>query len=257
MKTNSVIVRSLFSIPQCWLYEDKQYFYMESCQIGDRLPTIPTKYESILTENGIPFRHFSDSTLEYWDPECYEEIPMTLPVYIPFEGGYRRLKNYTGNVITTDTQEKAIAVQDEIVLPAIRAFEEKQKEEQLRQERQQEQEALVPLLVEALNGRPAIGLTYELYNLPYWLDEKTNFVHNGKSLMFVPVCTFGIKYGEELYYLSDRYAIFDMKNLPSDGILELPVPAGSEGLFIGRGGWQVKKWCEMLGLKRINVVTAK
>lgn len=247
MKTNRAIVHSLFSVPQCWLYKDKQYFYIEYGQLGDKLPTISKMYESILVENGIPFRNLTNEILTYWSPECYEEIPITLPVYIHFEGGFRRVKSYTGNVITTDTQEKAFAVQDEIVLPAIDAFKEKQREEQLQKQNQERLE----FLVSVLDGRPAVGF-YDYSTLPIWGDTLT---YNGKQVTFIPVYMLSTWSCQRI--LTNHYVAFDMDKLPSDGILELPVPAEKEGMFIGRDGWQVKEWRETLGLKRINVVADK
>ena len=35
--------------------------------------------------------------------------------------------------------------------------------------------------------------------------------------------------------------------------IRLKVPAGKEGIFVGRGGWQLKSWCGILGAKKIIV----
>lgn len=271
------------SIPQCWLCKDKRYIYMEHGEIGDELPTIGIEYADILEKLEIPFQQISDTRLEFWSPELYEEVELDLPTYIIFEDNLRRVKNHTGYVITEATQDEAFRLLQEVVMPAIDKFEREQKEEEERRKREQERleeeqekELLTLELVDILNRRPAVGLGR--YSVLISLYKECDLKYGGFNLKIIPVftlcslikqCDFNdyiVNFcGEDprpetdmmFRKLSDYNIVVNMNELPSDGILELPVPEGTEGIFIGRGGWQIKEWCKKLGLRRINVVPMK
>lgn len=253
MKTNRIaIIPNLGSIPQCWLYKDRQYWYMEKGRVGDKLPTTSIGNKGFLEKNGIPFHELSGTTLEYWSPDFYEEVSLTLPLYIPYENGYRYIKEYTGNVITSDTQDEAFSFSEKV--------EQEIKEEQERSKKEEQERSTALELLKALNGRPAVGISDELLSYPgispYNGGPALDLAYNGNTIKVLKVyllsrnwCSYKIP--------TVYYAVFDMNQLPSNGILELPVPERDEAMFIGRDGWQVKEWCKTLGLKKIIVKPIK
>ena len=68
---------------------------------------------------------------------------------------------------------------------------------------------------------------------------------------------FGILDEEETrvcYFDADFYVIFDTNKIERGSCVTMEVPKGKEGIFIGTKGWQVKEWCKMLDVQRINVI---
>lgn len=56
---------------------------------------------------------------------------------------------------------------------------------------------------------------------------------------------------------TDYLAIFNMNECKVGYPLDLLVPVGTEPIFVGRKGWQVKDWCrELGGLLKLNVKPA-
>ena len=115
-----------------------------------------------------------------------------------------------------------------------------------------------------LGGNEAVGINYQdnevLRNGNWWLNPEITL--NGERILVLPVrCLMSeerqkyfIKVDEESYQLSTDYlAIFAISQIQENSVIKLKVPAGMEGLFIGRKGWQVKAWCKKLGIERIEV----
>ena len=73
----------------------------------------------------------------------------------------------------------------------------------------------------------------------------TRFSLGNKDLKILPIYTDS----DEAYFVC-----FDMNSIVKGDIVKLYVPAGKEGLFVGRGRKHVKRWCRQLSLAGINVV---
>ncbi|MCI8272574.1 MAG: hypothetical protein HFJ55_00635 [Clostridia bacterium] len=262
MKANfKARVRDLTSIPMCWLYKDGKYIFMKEGQIGNNLPTAEIKDKQLLEEMSIPYCQISDKLLEYWSPKFYEKEEVTLPVYISYQGEYRLVKNHTGSVITKETQYEAYAIK-RIFLDALKKKKKQCEREKMRMEK------LISKLVSTLDGQPAIGICR-------YTKTKRELIYGGGTLRLVPVYT--IVPSKKLNSLESVYEecqvelpeitwkqllietnytlVVDMNKLPRNGILDINVPAGKEGLFVGRDGWQVKEWCTEFGLRQIHIKT--
>lgn len=263
MKTanGSIISRSfLVAFPQYWLFIDGKYIYCEgSIHNPALLPIIDIEYESILKEHGILYRRISNTLLEFWDEKCYEEVDITLPTFIPWEDGYRQVKCHTESIITEETQEKAATLNYEVVLPAVSEMQRKKKAEEFKlfQKQKQEYEAsqrkkLANILANAMGDDSTVvfedgSLSYNDF-IP---SEGICLNADGIDIKVFNVCLLSNIWCNEFY--TPYIIAFDMGKLPSSGYLELQVPKGEAGMFIGREGWQVKKWAKSLGLKYIYV----
>lgn len=247
MKTNSTKIPSLHGIDECWLYQDKQYHYMRRGKVGDNLPITNIENQWILDEMKIPHAQISNKYVEFWSSDVYEEAEVTLPLYIPYEDHYRLMGSYSDMVITKETQEKAYQLQRDVLKRLAK--------ERKKQERAKELE----MLISALDGRPAVGL--ERYTA-----SEEEWSRDGVTIKLIPV--YKIRYPRELIdgfievpeitwrhllIETDYTLVLDMNKLPKDDVLGLKVPAGKEGLFIGKDGWQVKDWCTRFNLRQINV----
>ena len=132
-------------------------------------------------------------------------------------GMYRHIGNHTESFPTEETVEKARKYAEEVVKPLI------------------EENKIKALL----KGREAVGVKLTM--------------EEGKNFGFIVE---NVYYHGRFGFMKTEYtAIFDKKAAEiSSKDITLEVPKGTEGLFIGRGGWQVKHWSKLLGHRRINVV---
>lgn len=244
-KNGTIISYSILrEIPAYWLFENGKYTYCERYNLkAATLPTIGIEYESILKEHGILYLQISDTELELWDENCYEEVDVTLPTFIRWEGGYRRVKDHTGAVITKETQDASIALNANVVLPAIEELMRQKEMEKRELALKQFKENLVNMLLDAM-GKSNVAVI-ETFCSFYDIGDEIVWSQNGRNLKIYRVST-KLKYFP--YWIA-----FDMDKMPSSGYLELQVPKGEAGMFIGREGWQVKMWAKALGLKYIYV----
>lgn len=243
MKTNgNIISRStLNNLSAYWLFNNGKYIYCErySSRVG-ALPTISIEYKGILEDHGILYIKVSDTELEFWDENCYEEVDITLPTFIPWEDGYRQVKDHTGSVITKETYEAAFALDVNVVRPAI--------DELMRQKKYElAKENLVNKLLDAM-GKSNVAVI-ETFCSFYDFGDEIVWSQNGRNLKIFRVST-------KLSYFP-YWIAFDMDKMPVNGYLELQVPEGKEGLFIGTNGCQVKKWAKDLRLKYIYITAMK
>ncbi len=266
MKTMPMTTTSLKNITSCWLYQDHRYKYVEKGHIISLLPKVDLRYKPVLDRLGISYRKDAIGLgYEIWDPTCYEEESVTLPLFIQIEKSFRMLKKYTGTIVTSDTTKAAFALFEQAVKPEIDAIKEKEKEREL-----------ISSLKTALNGNAACGIDCNRHFDLRTCNKKSMALGGGGAhFMVLPVHTLMTEkkrlelaaYYEEngmnpdtiqTVLDTDYIAIFDMTKLSTGATVDLYVPAGTEAMFVGRGGWQVKEWCDILGgLLKINVKAAK
>lgn len=258
MKTNgNIISRStLNNLSAYWLFNNGKYIYCERYSSRVRaFPTISIEYKGILEDHGILYIKVSDTVLEFWDENCYEEVDITLPTFIPWEDGYRQVKDHTGSVITKETYEAAFALNVNVVLPAIDELRRQKEMEKRELEAARKREALANMLVRAMGESNTAIVEADLIYLVDISDLETYLKSNGKNFKVFNVHCLSHTWN---YEIPTSYVVaFDIDKLPSHGILELQVSEGKEGLFIGTDGWQVKKWAKNLGLRYIYITAMK
>lgn len=266
MNTMPMTTTSLRNIDSCWLYQDRLYKYVENGRVVPFLPKVDLCYKPILDANNISYRKDAIGlSYELWDPECYSEHALTLPLFIQVDKSFRWIKKYTAQVVTPETSKAAFALMNRVVQPEI---------DKIKKEKQHQE--LVNALVTALNGRTACGIDCNRhFDLRSCNQKEMDVVSGQVHIKILPVNTLMTeKKHQELiaFYVeqgmnpdtiqtvlnTDCIAIFDMSQMATGTTVELQVPVGTEPMFVGRNGWQVKKWCEELGgLLKINVKAAK
>lgn len=265
MNTMPMITRTISSVSQCWLYQDRIYKYMENGFALSMLPTVGAEYKHILEEFGIPHRaDISGLNYEFWDPDCYKTRQRSLPLYIYTNGEYRYIKNYTGTVVSNDTRDAAFMLNDDVVKPEIKRLEEEKKAR-----------TMICLIQDLLNGQPACGVSryanpllqnitkectdivlgdehYKIFKVHTLMTEERKAFLEGQ---YWDYCGTELNLSPESCKLDTDYlAIFNVNECEVGYPLEIQVPVGTEPIFVGRKGWQVKDWCKELGgLLKINV----
>lgn len=214
------------TLPECWLYENRKY-RIHSSKRG-KLPKIRKSYEANLKDLGISYRivtdEYENEVCEYWNPESYEEEEITLPAYVKMQNGtYRYIKDYTGKVPTAYTIWEAWKLEEKV---------------------EQDKFDVYQYLKECLGERQAVGIRSIALKEQDFLFEEDHI----KKLPVIMPC----KNGGQI--CTQYCVVFDVNNIELNSIVTLEVPKGEEGLFVGTNGWQVKGWCQKLGLKAIKVV---
>lgn len=254
MKTIPKEVKYRDELPECWLAVGESFFYLGKYE---NLPTIEEKYVRLLVQLNIPFV-FQEKELQFWDPEVYEEVDCCLPTYQKLEGKYRYIGMHTEKRLSEDTIKAAIAFKEQKVEPQKVVFEEQCK-----------QKSLFKGLKHCLAGSEAVGIEYTAYSsfqqINWFLYE--DIIFNEEHIIVFPVYSLiseerreklesrlDVKLSKEECQLDTDYlVIFDKTKIQGKAVVKLEVPLGMKGLFIGRKGWQLKKWCEKLNVKRIDI----
>lgn len=259
MNTMPMNTNSIASIPQCWVYANKVYTYKEYGKtVNVSLPTADMEYKPFIEALGIQCRPTADGQkIEVLDSKCYKEINLTLPLYLSNDSGYRYIKKYTASVITEETQAAAKRIYEEQVQPEI-----------TRLQKRKENQELISGFTKFLNDRPACGVsryTNDLLKsvpdsgLDVVLDDNHIRVFRVNVLMsearkarlldeYWDHCGVELDTSPNFGKLDTEYlAIFDVTKCPVGSKITIEVPTGTEGIFVGRQGWQVKDWCEKLG----------
>lgn len=257
-------VRTLGQVSPCWLYENRVYRYMvDGFERESLLPTVDKECLPVLQEMGIPYRAVGEK-YEYWKEGNFKETEMRLPLYRR-EGRqtYKFVKNYTSTVVTDETIKAAFALCTDVE-KQIEAFKlEKKKKE------------TIQYLKKLLAGNVAVGVDLILDPV---LTKKEHcklldFITANDHIRIFPVmalmnparmdmwrsyCWDLMMDEDEIDYTVDTnyIAIFDMTKIHKDEI-EIKVPIGKKGLYIGRQAWQLKKWSRSIGVRRINVSEAE
>lgn len=227
---------------ECWIYEKHQYRLNTFSNIQPRqfeLPHIHKDYEFILKAYGIPYRTVVRNSLisyevcEYWNPDMYEEKPLTLPLFAKIPNGsyiYTE-KNHTQKSFTVETIAAAIETQ-KFVDSKIAEYEEIWDEVELYQYAKRHLAGQASRIVYTIteDSRTA-GLN------PYISREidmnKDNF---------------------KIFKIREWIVFFDMNKIKPHGYVELKVPKYIAGLVIGVRASVVKRWAEDLGVKKIQLV---
>lgn len=264
MNTMPMETASLSTIAQCWLYRNHTHMLMQKGTPVSLLPSVEAKHKQFLDELAIPNRLICDGNIcEFWNPDCYAEANVSLPLYVQMNNVYRWIKNYTGTVVSTETSVAAHALYEEMVKPEIE-----------RMEKEEQQKKLISDLKKVLAGRPACGIDCNRNSNLTNIRNKELDIHLGDDHIKVfPVhtlvteerkqrmreqywnyCGVELSTSSRSEIQTDYIAIFDMSQMKVGTSIELQVPVGTEPIFIGRQGWQVKEWCEKAGgLLKINV----
>lgn len=249
---------SLARVPECWLYKNRTYLHMVNGREARSLPHVDLEYAAVLDELKVPYRLSADGTYyEIWDPKCFKEENVTLPLYIENSNSYRMVKKHTATIITNDSVTSAHVIYDTVVEPVI---EKVKKEKEMRK--------LADILVKTLNGRPACGVKATASSgLANYVHTELDVKHGDAHFKVLPVHLLrseayqaqAIEFMDDTSNLDFRrdtnyLAIFDMNRMAIAAKIEMQVPNGTEPIFVGRKGWQVKEWCEKVGgLLKIDV----
>lgn len=233
---------TVLALPECWILEENGICsHLKNAVRDKRLPVIEAQYEDLLEEMGIPHRTIgctvSDGLCEYWTPDCYEQAEVTLPLYECFEGEYTYAgRFYTDIVYSQKTLEKAEETATKVKKVKKEFYDKIRLEYCLEQVR------------ELIEGKQAVG--FFSYEMDCKIAEKISDEH----IEVLPV-----RYANN--DLSDYFAVFNLEEISKkEGPdIQMEVPAGKEGLFIGSGKWQVRGWTEtewarQLGIRKIWVV---
>lgn len=225
---------------KCWVREGIKIY---SHGFNRRLPILAEEHEFILKENGIPYKKakkagefLETQYLMYWYPECYDEEEIHLPLYTYVSTDvlpYRYMGYYTIKVPTKETCKKAWEMFDVV--------EKKEHEFHLMQEIAD----FAGFCKKKMNGAAAIGMGISNSILSHFGD-KLDFKFEGDYFRY-------IKFRKSKY--TSLIAVFNLSKIEPNSILNMKVPEGKEGDFIGTDRHRVKEWSNMLGVRRINIVS--
>lgn len=209
--------------------------------MGEIIPGFPAFRKEdcdVLEENGIPFREVDADLVEIWNPDVYEEKALTLPAYVKVFDSYRYLGNHTEMIPTERTTEEAFEYA-------------RKKVDSLIEEKH---------VKKLLAGRPSVvvSIGHPLAKVSTVNGIIVRDVMLKKQYVTSPDFDYfyymGEAHEETRYITSDYCVIFDTNKIEKGACITLEVPKGKEGIFIGTKGWQVKEWCRLFDLQRINVV---
>lgn len=227
------------SIPaKCWLYRNRKYHLR-----GEFIPGFPSFRKEdcdVLEENGIPFREVDAELVEIWKPDVYEEKAITLPAYVKVFDSYRYLGNHTEMIPTLKTAEEAFE------------YARKKVDSLIEEKRLKELLAGKPLVVIS-SYHPAAKATKVKGVIVRPVMFRKQFMRSPDYFFDLFDCM-GEAHEETCFFASDYCVVFDTNKIEKGSCLTLEVPKGKEGIFIGTKGWQVKEWCRLFGMWRINVV---
>lgn len=229
-----------------------------------RLPAIEGMYvpfiEKYKEELGLEYDKeewdgLDDQWIDYWNPRVFETEKVTMPVYL-----YRREKTFPFRFVGNKALQK-------LTRSTIEAAEELQKEVENHREKWDLEMAEIVALqntLAELDGRPSGRVMVDIANINngcwdhYHLNKGENNIllckvytlkgidpidwdlSNPRKDLFCweKVWNYGI-------FLQDLVA-FDL-NSKDDVVLE--VPSDQVGMYIGRKGWQVRRWSRLIGRK--------
>lgn len=107
-----------------------------------------------------------------------------------------------------------------------------------------ERKILTRMAEAKLNGSQAVGFYYGA------VVKESDLFHEEDHIKVLPVKI--LRKGEKVF---SKYVVaFDVNKIELDSVIDIKVPKGKIGLFAGWHWWQVKEWCQKLGLKHINLV---
>lgn len=219
MKTMQAEVRSMLSLPECWIYENKQYIHViagEKKSSGLPYVDYTDSAKEILDELGIATRRVTMydnlEILEYWDYDNYEENSITLPLYVKTADSYKYVKSYTGKEPTKESIEAAGKIS-----------------------------AYVNLVVSINDIEKIREFDKEKVMLIYKKYEKdTNIIFKDKRYKVIPIYSLS---PNGLKHLATPYLslILNVNRIDLNETVKIKVPDEIAGLVIGKKGWQIKE----------------
>ncbi len=235
---------SLSNLPaKCWIFENRTYRLKNTvANMSSRLPYVDLKYEGILKSYKIPYRKVLTDTIsmgkntsttvcEYWNPECFNEEEITLPLFAKVSDGFIYCERLHTEKCPTNASIEAAMKTKEFVEEEINKY-----EEILRQVYHYQ------FAKNKLDGKVATVCIST--NTPYNYLYDINMNHDNFKIIRVP----------NYFGYSDWVAIFDMNQVPKNGYLTLDVPKHIAGRVIGRSASNIKEWAKEIGVKKIQVV---
>lgn len=233
-------VAGILLLPECWIWENRQYIHSDfTKRLMLKLPTVRKEYEGILKELDIPYRtaldQFENEVCEYWYSAVYEEEEITLPVYTKMGNNYRYVGKHAKKELTLETVKSARKL-EETVEAEIEKFEKKKKSEEFFQR-----------VKECLGERQAVAFYDESD-----FESQMDYVCGEDRIKAIPVVIPRLRGGKKY---TNWYACFNANKIELNSVVKLEkVPKGKAGMFIGTKAWQTKEWCRKLGVKFIQVV---
>lgn len=228
---------TVLALPECWIREESYYNHLRDSVRDKSLPRIEKECEGLLKEMKIPYRVIKCmngiEVCEYWNPECVQTMESTLPLYEQLNGVYQ----YTGRFYTSKVNsplmiKKALEIAEKV---------EKEKNEFKRRSKLKEYSEEIRRLVK---GKQAVGA--------YMLGLNSDIAEeiSDEEIKVLPV-----RYAND--GLSGYVAIFNLAEIEgrddNEQNINMEVPAGVEGLFIGSCQWQVREWTQMHWAKKLHV----
>lgn len=228
------------------------------------LPAFEERYIHFIEKNkeelGIEYDKesitgFDDEWIKFWNAKVYEKETVTMPVYL-----YRREKTFPFRYVGNKALQK-------LTRGTIEAAEELQKEVESRIEKwnleMAEEVALQDTLAE-LDGNSSSRVMVDIANINngcwdhYHLNKGENNILLCKVYTLRGIDPIGLDLSnpqkalfcwEKMWnygiFLQDLVA-FDLN---SKGDVVLEVPSDQVGMYIGRKGWQVRRWGRLIGRK--------
>lgn len=227
-------VTTVLALPECWIKEDGEYRHLKNSVRDKKLPRIEIQYKELLEEMKIPYRIIkikAEEFCEYWSPSSLEEYESTGPLYENVEGKYKYAHRfYTGKIQSQITVKTAKETEEEVLM---RKQEFKDKSEMKKYFKE---------VRELVHGKQAVGA-----------EIPTMSIDMAERISDAEIKVLPVKYANG--WKSDYFAIFNLAEIEGrEGRnIQMEVPEGKEGLFIGSGQWQVKEWAQMPWARRLHI----
>lgn len=234
--------KNLSTLGDCYVFDKGEYIFHKKNPV--KFPTVSVKYKELLDELAIPYRiihsSFLEDRLEYWSKDNSEMISVTLPLYVHAGGEYIYSgKNYTAHQLQDDAELYAYE-STRLIKKHMTEFDQRNKKIKA----EKEMKNFWTTVENIFNTNTAACISIQ-FNFEAELNlDKTEY-RNEKFVAFPVFSGFGKR--------TDHIAIFRTDANLDGTFVRLKVPAGKEGIFVGRGGWQLKSWCGILGAKKIIV----
>ena len=232
--------KNLSTIVDCYFFDKGEYIFQRKNPV--KFPTVSVKYKELLDELAIPYRvvhhSFLDDRLEYWSKNHQKTEEVTLPLYVFTAGEYIYSgKNYTSRQFCDEVEFFAYEA-TKLINENMRTFETKLKQNEAQSE-------LKDFWTTVEKQFPRTNAFSMYYHFRAGLNlEKDEYIN--ENYVAFPVF---VGLGKR----TDYVAVFRTDINLRGTFIRLKVPAGKEGIFVGRGGWQIKSWCGILGAKKIVV----
>ena len=228
--------KHITDLPKCWIQKLDQYRLHTETK-GNNLPVIriSPKNKSALEKFGAGYRKVmmaKAEMYEFWDASFYETEELTLPTYTFLFGEYKFIGTNTFENPTRETIEMAFKLESQI-----KEYLEKEKNTVQKYEGEMED-----ILREILDGRPAAYIFSESFE-----EDAKYETDNEQFYVFV------LKTRTEK--ITGHVLIFDLNKI--DSTVKVEVPKEDVAYICGKQACNLRRWCEKMGIKKINLHTIK